>query len=97
MDQRWDLSRSRIRQDSAFSFGSESGSQNFGKKRTRIRSHFSIFAVAGVYAVNSYVKICVNYGWIDDCSRSLNRSRILKFEKLPDPDSKILEKDGVGV
>jgi len=32
-----------------------------------------------------------NLGWIDDCSRSLNRSRILKFEKLPDPDSKILE------
>jgi len=28
-----------------------------------------------------------NYGWIDDCSRS----RILKFEKLPDPGSKILE------
>jgi len=23
----------------------------------------------------------VNYGWIDDCSRSLNRSRILKFEE----------------
>jgi len=97
MDQSWDLSRSRIRQDSAFCFGSGSGSQNFGKKRTRIRSHFSILAVAGVYAVNSYVKICVNYGWIDDCSRSFNRSRILKFEKLPDPDSKILEKDGVGV
>jgi len=28
-----------------------------------------------------------NYGCIDDCCRSLNRSRILKFEELPDPVS----------
>jgi len=27
-----------------------------------------------------------NFGWIDGGSRSLNRSRILKFEKLQDPD-----------
>jgi len=35
----------------------------------------------------------VNYGWVDDCSRSLNRSRMLKFEEESDPypDSKILE------
>jgi len=37
----------------------------------------------------------VSYGWFNDSSRSLNRSRILKFEKLPDPDqdpdSKVLE------
>ena len=41
------------------------------------------------------VKTWVNYGWNDDCSRSLNRSRIVKFEKLPDPDpdSKILEQE----
>jgi len=36
----------------------------------------------------------INYDWIDDCSRSLHRRRILKFE-LPDPDSdlKILEQE----
>jgi len=39
------------------------------------------------------VKTWVNYRWIDDCNRSLNRSRILKFEELPDPDSKILEQE----
>ena len=43
--------------------------------------------------VISYVKTWVNYGWIDDCSRSLNSSRILKFEKLAEPDSKILEQE----
>jgi len=26
-------------------------------------------------------KTWVNYGWVDDCSRGLNRSRILKFEE----------------
>ena len=37
----------------------------------------------------------VNYGWIGDCSLSLNRSRILKLEKLPDtdPDSEMLEQE----
>jgi len=62
------------------------------ENRTRIRGHFSISAVSGVCVVISQVKTRVNYGWIDYCSRSLNRSRILKFEKLPesDPDSKIL-------
>jgi len=39
------------------------------------------------------MKTCINYGWIDGCSRSLNRSRILKFEESPDPDSKILEQE----
>jgi len=39
-------------------------------------------------------KTWLNYfGWIDDCSQSLNRSRILKFKRLPDPDSKILEQE----
>jgi len=63
------------------------------KKRTRIRSHFSISAVAGVCVVISKVKIWVNFGWIDVGNKRLNRSRILKFEKLLDPDSKILEKE----
>jgi len=47
--------------------------------------------------VGIMVKTWVNYGWIDDCSRSLNSSRILKFEKEPDsdpdPDWKILEQE----
>jgi len=34
-------------------------------------------------------KTWVNYSWIDDCSRSLNRNRILKFDKFTDPDPKI--------
>jgi len=61
----------------------------FGKQRTRAWSHFSICAVAGVCVVMSLVKTSEIYGWVDDCSRSLNRGRILKFEKCPDPDSKI--------
>ena len=37
--------------------------------------------------------------WIDNCSRSLNRSRILKFEKLPDRIriQKFWNRSGVGV
>ena len=30
------------------------------------------------------------------CSRCLNGTRILEFEKLPDPDSKIWNRNGVG-
>jgi len=65
------------------------------KKRTRNRSHFAISAVTGVRVVISYVKTWVNFGWINDCSLNLNRSRILKFEELPDPgpDTKILEQE----
>jgi len=37
-------------------------------------------------------KTWVNYGWIDG-NRSLNRSRILKFEELLDSDSKMLEQE----
>ena len=55
--------------------------RKFVKNRNRIWSCFSISAVAGVCAVISKVKTWVNYGWIDDCSQSLNRSRILKFEE----------------
>ena len=55
---------------------------------TRIRSHFSISALAGVCVVISQVRTWVNYGWNDDCSRSLNWSRILKLK-----DSKILKQE----
>jgi len=60
----------------------------------RTRSHFSISAVAGVCVVISQVKTWVNFGW-NDGSRSLNRSRILKFVifPYPDPNSKILEQE----
>jgi len=73
--------RSRLRQDSAFCFRTRIRSQNLVKHPTRIWSHISISAVAGVCVAISYVKTWVNYGWIDDCSRSLNRSWILKFEE----------------
>jgi len=64
-----------------FSFGPRFGPESkICEKPDRNRSPFSISAVAGVCVVISYVKTCVNYGWVDDCSRSLNRSRILKFE-----------------
>ena len=73
--------RSPLRQDSAFFFRIRTRSQKFVKNR--IRSHYSISAVAGVCAVISKVKTWVNQGWINDCSWSLNRSRILKFEEEP--------------
>jgi len=42
-------------------------------------------------------KTWANYGWIDVWNRSLKKSKILKFEKLPDPepdpDSNILEQE----
>jgi len=78
---------SRLWRDSAFFFRTRirTWSQKFVKNRTRIWSHFSISAAAGVCEVISQVKTWVNYGWIDDCSQSLNRSGILNFEKLPDP------------
>jgi len=60
--------------------------------KNRTRSHFLISAAAGVYVGISQVKIWVNFGWIDG-SRSLNRIRILKFEKVPDPDSKIFKQE----
>jgi len=67
--------RGRLRQDSGFFCRTRirTQSQNFVKNQTRVRSHFSITAVAGVY---------VSFGWIDDTSRSLNISRILKFENF---------------
>ena len=66
----------------------------FVENRIRIRSHFSIAAVAGVCMVISESKTWGNFGWIDSCP-SLNRSWILKFENLPDlgPDLKILEQE----
>jgi len=91
--------RSRLRQDSAFFVRTRirSRSQKFVKNHTRIQSHFSISAVGWVCVVIFSVKTWANLGWIDDCSQSLNKSRILKFQKLPDPDldldSKILEQE----
>jgi len=51
-------------------------------------------AVAGVWAVICEVKPLVIFCCLN-CSRSLNRSHILKFEKFPDPDpnSKVLEQE----
>ena len=85
--------RSRLRQDSAFFFRTRIQTRSQKIVKNRIKSYFSISAVAGVCVVISQAKTWVNYGWIDDCSRSLNRSRILKFEKLPDPNSNILEQE----
>jgi len=82
--------RSRLPQDSAVFVLTRIRSQKFVKNRTRtrIRSHFSISALAGVCVVISQVRTWVNYGWNDDCSRSLNWSRILKLK-----DSKILKQE----
>jgi len=64
------------------------------KNRTRIRGHLSISAVAGVCVVISEVSPLVIFGCID-CSRSLNRRRILKFKKFQDTDTdlKVLEQE----
>jgi len=87
--------RCRLQQDSAFFIRTRS--QKFVKNRNRIRGHFSISAAAGVFVVIFSVKTWENFGCIDDCSWSLHRSRILKFEKLldpePDQDSKILKQE----
>jgi len=71
------------------SFGSGPGVKNLWKKRTGSGVIFSISAVAGVCVVISK-KTLVDFRWIDG-SRSVNRSRILKFENFPNPHSKILE------
>ena len=64
------------------------------KNWTRIRGHLSISAVAGVCVVISEVSPLVIFGCID-CSRSLNRRRILKFKKFQDTDTdlKVLEQE----
>ena len=76
-------------------FGSGPESKFF-EKRTRIGSHCLFPAVAEVRVVFinviAQVKTLLNFGCMDGC-RSVNRSRILKFEKLPDPDSKTWEKE----
>ena len=51
------------------------------------------FRVVGVYVVISWVKTWANFGSINDCSQSLKRSRILRFEELPDADSQSLEQE----
>jgi len=59
---------------------------NFGSNRS-LCGHFSEVCV-----VISEVKPLAIFGCID-CSRSLNRSPIIKFEKFLDPDSSILEQE----
>ena len=85
--------RSQLRQDSAFFFRTWIRSQKFLKNRTKILSHISISAVTGVYVVISCVKTWTNYGWIHVYSWSPNRGWILKFEKFPESDLKILEEE----
>jgi len=81
--------RNWLRQDSVIFFRNpcRTQSEKSVKKRTWIRSQFSILAASGDCVVISEVKPCVSFGWIDS-NRSLNRIRILKFEKFshPDPD-----------
>jgi len=72
---------SRLPQDSAVFVLTRIRSQKFVKNRTRIPSHISISALAGVCVVISQVRTWINYGWNDDCRRSLNWSRFLKFEE----------------
>ena len=64
------------------------------EKPDQIPSHFSILAIAEDSIVISNAKPLLILGCIA-CSRSLNKSRILKIEKFPDPDrdSKLLEQE----
>jgi len=99
-NQKWTRFRSRLRQDSGSgvkNIGPGSGVKNMWKTWPGSGVTFQISAVAGVCVVISSVKTWVSFGWIDDGDRSLNRSPILKFERLPDPDSKIWNRSGVGV
>jgi len=66
--------------------------------RIRIGLGLKNFTVSSsLLCVHFLSKAWISYGWIDDCSRSLNRSWIIRFEKLLDPDpgpnSKILEQE----
>jgi len=80
--------RNRHQKDSAFFFRTRI--QRSVKNRTR--SHFSISAVAGVCVIIFEVKTWVNFCWLNG-GRILNMSRILKFEKFPDPGSNILKQE----
>ena len=62
------------------------------EKSDRIRCHFSFSSAAGDCMVICEEKPLAILHCLD-CSRSLNRSRILKFEKCWDPDLKILEQE----
>ena len=66
---------------------------NFGSNRS-LCGHFSevCVVISEVCVVISEVKPLAIFGCID-CSRSLNRSPIIKFEKFLDPDSSILEQE----
>jgi len=84
----WTECRSRLRLDSAFFFRTRIRSQKFVKNQARIWKFSVRSMITGVWTGVE------NYSWIDD-RWSLNRSRILKFEKFSDPDqdSKILEQE----
>jgi len=94
--QRWPWIRSRLRQHLAFFFRIRIRSNKFVKTRTRIRSHFSISAAAGVCLIIHKVNALVNLGWID-CSQSLNKSRIFKFENFRIRIEIFWNRSGVGV
>jgi len=62
--------------------------------------HFRQQAFAWFYKCHWFKwQILLNFGFIDAMGWSLNRSRILKFEKItdPDPDEKIVEQEYVVV
>jgi len=84
---------SRIRQDSVFLFRIQS--HKCLKNWTRIRSHFSISAVARVCVVISEVKPSIIFGCLD-CSRSSNRSRILILKIYWTRIQQFWNRNGVG-
>jgi len=56
-------------------------------KKFRIGSGLQNFLIRTRWLCGHFLsKAWVNYDWIYDCIRGLNRSRILKFKKLPSPD-----------
>ena len=87
--------RSQLRQNSAFFI--VPGAKIF-RKKTDPGSLFifcSSKSLRGLHTIHviSAVKVLLNFACIDDFP-SLNRSRILKFQKnCSDPDSKILEQE----
>ena len=89
--------RGRIRQVSALFFRIRTRSLKFVRNRTRIPELLFNFGSGRRLCGDFFSKTWVNFCWIDDRSRSLNRNRILKFKRLPDPDpvsdSKILEQE----
>ena len=91
--------QSRFQKDSAFLFWTRIRTriQKFGEKTDPDPESLFNFDSNRSMCGHFLSKTWVNYAWINDCNRSLNRSRILKFEKIPDSDldldSKILEEE----